>query len=345
MMTLTAWRWLSGFAALACLLAHPARAADWQIATAYPAANFHTENLQSFADGVAAATRGAVRITIHPNGSLLKMGQIPEAVAGGKVQAGEVMLSSMAREAPVMGIDSVPFLVDGYGQAMRLWQESRTAVDAALARRGLRLLYAVPWPPQGLYTNKAVLRASSLRGMRMRTYNPATDRIAQMVGAEPVLVQAADLTGALEAGRIDTLISSSATAIDMAPLWKWFPYFYEINAWLPKNVVFVGKAAFDALDPDSRAAILKLAAEAEARGWRTSEEKARNYNRQLADKGTRILAPDPFMVGDFRRLGETLSREWLREAGAEGLDVLLRYELSRFQIGATSGRPASSDRR
>jgi len=345
MMTLTAWRWLSGFAALACLLAHPAHAADWQIATAYPVGNFHTENLQRFADEVAAATGGKVRMTLHANGSLFKMGQIADAVAGGKAQAGEVILSSLASEAPAMGIDSVPFLVDGYAQAMQLWRESRGTVEAVLARRGLKLLYAVPWPPQGLYANKAVQRVSSLRGMRMRTYNPATDRIAQLVGAGAVLVQTVDLTAALEAGRIDTLITSSATAIDLAPLWKWFPYFYEVNAWLPKNVVFVNRSVFDALDGNTRETILRLAAEAERRGWKLSEEKSHDYNRKLAEKGTKILAPDPYLVGDFRRLGETLAREWLRNAGPESLDVLLRYELSRFQSVATSGRPASPDGR
>jgi TRAP-type C4-dicarboxylate transport system substrate-binding protein len=331
--------WFGALALAGVAAFHPVHAADapaaqpasvqWQLPTGYPATNFHTENIQRFADEVKAATNGQLNISLHPNGSLYKMTEIAGAVRGGKVEAGEVMLSSLAKDLPVAGIDSVPFIVRGYADAQVLWRESRSAIEAALAKRGLKLLFAVPWPPQGLYTTKPVTRASSFRGMKMRTYNPATDRIAQLVGAEAVLVQTADLTAALEAGRLDTLITSSATGIDMAPLWKWFPYYYEVNAWLPKNVVFVNQQAFDRLDPKMRTAVVKLAADAEDRGWKISEAKARDYDRQLAAKGTKILSPDPFLIGDFRRLGETLSREWLRAAGDDGLSVLLRYEMNR----------------
>lgn len=308
---------------------------QWALATGYASTNFHTENIRLFAQAVSDATQGRMRIDVRPNGSFLKPGEIFESVRQGKADAGEVILSSLAKDIPVAGIDSVPFIVGSYADARVLWQESRSAIDAALEQRGLKLLFAVPWPPQGLYSTRPITRASALRGTRMRTYNPATERIAQLLSAQPVLVQTPDLAAALDAGRIDTLITSSATAIDLAPLWKWFPYFYEVNAWLPKNVVFANKKAFDALDPDARARILKLAGEAEARGWRMSEAKARDYNRLLAEKGTRILSPDPFLVSDFRHLGETLAREWLRAAGNDGLNVLLRYEMNRFRGGAT----------
>jgi TRAP-type C4-dicarboxylate transport system substrate-binding protein len=323
---------LAATAVLAMGALHAAHAqTTWQLATGYPATNFHTENIQRFADDLSAATHGKLKIAVHANGSLYKAGEIAEAVRNGKSQAGEVMLSSLAKDMPVAGLDSVPFIVSGYQDAQALWRESRPAIEQAFAKRGLKLLFAVPWPPQGLYTTKTISRASHLRGMRMRTYNPATERIAQLLQAEPILVQTAELQAALQSSRIDTLITSSATAIDLAPLWKWFPYFYDVNAWLPKNVLFVNQQTFDALDPNTRSTVLKLAAEAETRGWQVSEARARDYNRQLSEKGVKILSPDPLLAGEFRRFGETLAREWLRAAGTDGLTVLLSYETHRFR--------------
>ena len=50
-------------------------------------------------------------------------------------------------------------------------------------------------------------------------------------------------------------------------------YFYDTQAWLPKNITFMNKAAFDRLDKPTQEALLRVAAAAEARGWWRSQDK------------------------------------------------------------------------
>lgn len=319
---------LATFAAAATLtLAHATAAAQsvkWDMPTAYPAGNFHTANILMFAKDVERATGGKLSITVHENGSLFKAPEIKRAVQSGQAQIGEVLISNFSNENPLFGIDSIPFLATSYGDARKLWQASRPAVEAALDKQGLKVLYAVPWPPQGIFSAKPIESAADLRGAKWRAYNPNTSRIAQLVGAQPVTIQAAELTQALATGAVNAFMTSGATGYD-SKVWEQVKYYYDVAAWLPKNVVFVSKRAFDALDKPTQQALLKAAADAEARGWRESEEKTAWYLEQLRKNGMTVSKGSPQLQTDLRKIGETMIEEWTRQAGAEGAAVLATY--------------------
>ncbi|MFN4071091.1 MAG: C4-dicarboxylate ABC transporter substrate-binding protein, partial [Thermus caldifontis] len=75
------------------LLAVAAQAQSWNMATPYPPANFHTQNILQFVKEVEEATGGRLKITVHPGGSLFPHPQILPAVRNGQVQMGEVLMS------------------------------------------------------------------------------------------------------------------------------------------------------------------------------------------------------------------------------------------------------------
>ena len=255
-------------AAAALLLAATAARAEtkWDLPTGYPATNLHTENLQQMATDVERATGGKLKIVIHPNGSLLKANEIKRGVQTGQVQMGEILMSLLANENPVFGVDAVPFLATSYADAYRLWQASRATTDKVLDRQGMKLLYAVAWPPQGIYANKPINSAADMKGLKWRAYNPATSKIAELVSAQPVTIQAADLAQALATGTVNSFMSSGATGVD-TKVWESVKYFYTVDAWLPKNMLVVSKKAFNALDKPTQDALLKAVADAETRGW------------------------------------------------------------------------------
>src|SRR5262249_19235893 len=145
---------LAPFVAIVALtLALPALAQPkWDLPTAYPANNFHTENIQQFANDVEKSTGGKLKITIHSNASLFRAPEIKRAVLGGQAQAGEILLVNFENEDPLYGLDGVPFLATSYGDAMKLYKAERKALDAKLDKQGMMVLYTVPWPPQGIYT-------------------------------------------------------------------------------------------------------------------------------------------------------------------------------------------------
>src|SRR5438876_9558393 len=123
----------------------------WDMPTAYPPTNYHTENIAQFAADVDKATGGKVKLTIHNNASLFKANEIKRAVQSGQAQIGEILISNYSNEDPIYGLDSVPILATSFSDAEKLWKASRKTIEDHFAKQGLMVLYAVPWPPQGIY--------------------------------------------------------------------------------------------------------------------------------------------------------------------------------------------------
>ena len=314
---------LQGFVAIAAAAFATAAAAQvkWDMPTPYPATNFHTENIVQFAADIDKATGGKLKITVHPGASLFKAPEIKRAVQGGQAQAGEILISGYANEDPVFGVDSVPFLATSYADAAKLWKASRKAIEDRFAKQGMVVLYAVPWPPQGIYSSKPLNSVADMKGLKMRTYNPYTSRIAELAGAQPVTIQAAELAQAFATGAVNANITSGATGYD-TKAWEVVKNYYDTQAWLPKNVIFANRKAFDALDKATQAAVLKAAADAEARGWKVSEEKTAFYLGELRKNGMNVAPPSAQLKADFQKIGQAMTEEWLKNAGADGKAIV-----------------------
>ncbi len=289
----------------------------WDLAAAYPATNFHSENLAAFAADVEKATAGKLKITVHPNASLFKAPEIKRAVQGGQAQAGEILLANYQNEWQLFGADGLPFLADSYDSSMKLYKAQRPLLDKKFGEQGMLLLYAVAWPPQGIYSKKPLASAADLKGSKWRAYSPATARIGELVGAQPVTVQAAEVSQALATGVIESYMSSGSTGFD-TKTYEHLKYWYDTQAWLPKNAVIVNTAAFDALDAATQAAVQKAAAEAEARGWAASKRVNTETLDKLKANGMNIVAPSAQLKADMKKVGDTMLVEWLDKAGPDG---------------------------
>jgi TRAP-type C4-dicarboxylate transport system substrate-binding protein len=312
-------------AALGVAVALPVAAqTKWDLPSAYPASNFHTENLVQFANDVDKGSGGKLKIQLHPNASLFKAPEIKRAVQGGQAQAGEILLVNFENEDALYGIDGIPFLATSYADSMKLYKASRKAIEDKLAKQGMMLLYTVPWPPQGIYSKRTLAGADDMKGLKWRAYSPATAKIAELVGAQPMTVQAAEVSQALATGVIDSYMSSGATGFD-SKTYEHVKNWYDTQAWLPKNAVIVNKRAFDALDKSTQQAVLKAAAAAETRGWKLSEEKNGWYLDQLRQKGMSIHKPSEQRAADQRTVGNVMLAEWLRKAGPDGRKVIDAY--------------------
>jgi TRAP-type C4-dicarboxylate transport system substrate-binding protein len=293
----------------------------WDMPTPYAPTNFHTENVAQFAADVEKGTAGKLKIQVHPNASLFKAPEIKRAVQGGQAQIGEILISGYSNEDPLFGVDSVPFLATSYADARKLWNASRKPLEDRFAKQGMMVLYAVPWPPQGIYSSKPLNSAADMKGLKMRAYNPYTSRIAELAGAQPVTIQAAELAQAFATGAVNANITSGATGYD-TKAWEVVKNYYDTQAWIPKNIVFVNKKAFDSLDKASQDAVVKAAAAAEERGWKVSEEKAKWYLEQLAKNGMTVAPPSAQLKADFQKIGQTMTEEWLKNAGPDGKAVV-----------------------
>ena len=298
--------------------------AKWDLPAAYPASNFHTENLEQFAKDVDRLSSGKLKITVHANAALFKAPEIKRAVQQGQAQVGEILLVNFENENPIYGTDGVPFLATSYADSMKLYRAQKPVLEKLLGAQGMRLLYTVAWPPQGIYTNRTINSVADMKGLKWRAYSPATAKIAELVGAQPVTVQASELSQALATGVVDSYMSSGSTGYD-SKTYEQIKNWYNTQAWLPKNAVIMNVAAFNALDKQSQDAVLKAAADAETRGWKLSEEKNQWYVDQLKAKGMNILQPSAQLTGELKKIGDVMLNDWLAKTGADGKAVVDAY--------------------
>ena len=296
----------------------------WDMPTAYPANNFHTENIAQFANDIEKASGGKLKITVHANASLFKATEIKRAVQGGQAQIGEVLLVNFENENPIYGADGIPFLASSFADSFKLYQAQKPVLDKLLGAQGMKLLYTVAWPPQGLYVKKEIASVADMRGVKWRAYSPATSTIASLIGAQPVTIQAAEVSQAFATGVVDSMMSSGSTGYD-SKIYESVKYWYETQAWLPKNAIIVNLKAFNALDAATQAAVTKAAADAETRGWKLSAEKNEWYKTELAKKGMKILPPSAKLSADLKQVGSIMLADWEKKAGPDGQAIIKAF--------------------
>ena len=314
-----------GMMAAALALSVPALAqTKWDLPAAYPTTNFHSVNLEQFAKDVDKATGGKLKIQVHANASLYKAPEIKRAVQQGQAQIGEILLVNFQNEWQIFGADGIPFLATSYDESMKLYQAQKPLLQKKLDEQGMMLLYTVAWPPQGIYTKRTLNSAADMKGLKWRAYSPATARVAELVGAQPVTVQAAELSQAMATGVVDSYMSSGSTGYD-TKTYEHIKNWYDTQAWLPKNAVIVNKAAFTALDKATQDALLKAAAEAETRGWNASKAENTRTQNLLKQNGMNIITPPAQLKADMKKVGDTMLKEWLDKAGPEGKALVDSY--------------------
>jgi TRAP-type C4-dicarboxylate transport system substrate-binding protein len=317
---------LAAICLASCLAAGLAQAqTKWDLASAYPANNFHTENLLQFANDVEHATAGKLKITVHANASLFKATEIKRAVQGGQTQAGEVIQASLQNEWQIYGADGLPFLADSYDESVKLQAVQRPMVEKKLADQGLVYLYSVAWPPQGIFTKTPIGSVADLKGVKWRAYSPATARIADLVKAQPVTVQAAELSQALATGVVEATMTSGATGVD-GKLYEHLKYYYDVQAWLPKNMVIANRKAFDALDKTIQTAVMTAAAAAQTRGLAASQRVDAESKVKLKANGMQVLEPSAQLKSDMKKVGDVMLKEWLENSGVDGQTLLTNYK-------------------
>ncbi|MHC5652675.1 TRAP transporter substrate-binding protein [Stappia sp.] len=303
----------------------PASAEKWDLPMAYPASNYHTENGAAFAACVTKGTDGAIEIVTHPNGSLFGGADIKRAVQTGQVPIGERLLSAHANENPLFGVDSIPFLATSFDDSVKLWAAAQPAIEEALADQNLVLLYTVPWPPQGMYFNKDVNSVADMEGLKFRAYNAATAKLAELTGMLPVQIEAAEVPQAFATGVAQSMISSGATGYD-SKLWEHVSNFYAVDAWLPRNAVFVNMDSWNGLDDATKKVFTDCAATAAADGLKKAQDYTSFTLNGLKENGMKVEMPSDQLKADLAKIGETMTAEWLKSAGDKGKAVVDAYK-------------------
>lgn len=311
--------------ALGLGLATAASAETWDMPTPYGDSTFHTVNIREFAADVAKATNGQLELTVHSAGSLFPHAEIKNAIRSRQVPIGEFFLSRLSNEDLAFGIDSQPFVATSYEDAAKLWAAQKPVVDALLAKEGLKSLFSVPWPAQGLYTNGEIKTVDDLAGLRFRAYNAALEEFATLAKAAPVQIEAADIPQAFATGQVQAMITSPSTGAN-SKAWDFVTHYTPINAWVPKNIVVVNARSFDRLPADVQAAVMDAAAAAEKRGWEMSAAEAAEKTQVMAENGITVVEPSAELVSGLHLIGASMLENWLNSASDDAKAILESFK-------------------
>ena len=314
--------------ALTAVTATAAMAEKWDMPMAYSATNFHSATGAEFAKCVTTGTQGKLEIVTHPSGSLFKGGEIKRAIQTGQAPIGERLLSGHQNENALFGFDSVPFLATSFDDSAKLWEAAKPTIEKLLDSQNLVLLYAVPWPPQGLYFKKEVNSVADMKGLKFRSYNSATARLAELTGMLPVQIEAAEISQAFATGVAESMVSSGSTGYDRK-VWKSLTHFYEVDAWLPRNYVMVNKGVWEGTDDAIKGVIRGCAAFAEYAGNYRSKEYTGFTLNGLRAGGMTVGPANEGLVNELKEIGKTMTAEWLENAGAEGKAIVDAFQASK----------------
>jgi TRAP-type transport system periplasmic protein len=307
-----------------CTSATVNAATRWDMATPYVDATHHTQNIRQFAEEVKAATDGEFEIIVHAGASLIKHKEIARAVRTQQVPIGEVFIGILGNEDPIYKLDNLPFLATNFTQAKKLYEVSKSALQAKLDKKGMMLLYSVPWPPQGLYSKEPINNIDDFKGAKLRAYSSTLSRLAILLNASPTTVQTVEIPQAFSTGIIDMMITSPTTGVS-SQSWDYVNNYTDVQAWIPKNMVIVNKRAFKRLDKSFQQALLTAAATAEQRGWEMAINETTSKTQELAAKGMKVVEPTPELMESLKAIGDDMAKEWAEEAGEEGKALLSEY--------------------
>jgi hypothetical protein len=288
----------------------------WDLPAGYPANNFHTENLMQFVDEVDKATGGKLKITVHANASLFKAPEIKRAVQGGQAQIGEILLSNFSNEWPIFGVDGLPFLADSYDDRPSCTRRSARCSRRSSASRACCCSTRWPGRRRASTCKKPINSAADLKGVKWRAYNPATARIAELVGAQPVTVQAAELSQAMATGVVERTCrrarpattprptSTSSTSTTPRPGCR------RTRCWStrPRSTRSTSRPRPRCSRPGRR------------RDPRLGDVEGQEHRVPRAAEEERHddLPPSPQLKADMKKVGDTMLQEWLQKAGPEG---------------------------
>ncbi|WP_298855009.1 TRAP transporter substrate-binding protein [uncultured Ruegeria sp.] len=320
----------TGVAALAISAAATLAQAQekWDMPAAYSGKNFISQSYIAFAEDVTANSAGALEIVVHPAGSLYKGSEILRAVRSGQVPIGGRYMGAHAKEDPIFGLDTVPFVATNFDEAWALYQASKPAIEAALEERGMKLLFMPVWPPQGLFSANPIESMADMDGAKFRAADANTSRLAVLMGATPTKTEATEISQAFSTGVADSMMGSGAIGV-FQKMWDYADHFYTVNAWMPKSAVIVNLDAWNGLDEVTQKVVMDAAAKAETDVWAAVAGVTDGYNATMAENGMTVAAPTAELAVSFQEIGTTMAQEWADNAGDAGAAALDAYNAAK----------------
>lgn len=310
------------------LIAAPAMSADvmkMDLNAIYGASSVHTQGAMKFAELAKKYSNGSVEITVHSGGSLgFKGPELLKVVKDGQVPMSDILMGVVAGSAHVFGVSSLPRLVSDYYEARKLYEDCKPFYEAAAQKWNQKILYAAPWPPSGLVTQKPIKSVDDIQGIKARTYDKNGAEFLRALGAAPVSLPWGEVYSSLRTGMIDSVLTSAESAKN-GKFWEVLKHFTKIDYAYPLNMVTINLDYWNALSKEQQEALTRAADETEAEQWKNSSKLNADGITVIAENGITVAEADPELSEAMNKAARLIIDEFMKEMKPDEAKILSKY--------------------
>ncbi len=291
----------------------------------YGPTSIHTLGAIHFAKLVDKYSKGTVKITVYPGGSLgFKGAELLRVVKEGQVPMSDILMGVVSGSSHVFGISSLPRLVLSYKAAKKLYKLSKPLYKKAALKWNQKFLYAAPWPPSGLVTKKPISSVADLKGVKIRTYDRNGAEFLRNMGAQAVSMPWGDLYSALRTGLVNGVLTS-AESTKNGKFWEVLKYFKKINYAYPLNMVTINLDYWKALSKAQKRAMLRAARETERFQWRRSSSYNRNALAIIKKHGMVVSKVNSRLKAAMNKAAKKVIDEFLANANSQERSIVEQF--------------------
>jgi TRAP-type transport system periplasmic protein len=302
-----------------------------------PTHHFHTQIMVPWAERVAKASDGRVRIEFTP-ASLgaparqfeLALTGVADITSGNQTYTPERFILSRALE--------LPFLADS-AEALSVahWRVQERFLSKADEFKGTKLLTVFNnGPTQMFTTKKAIVSIDDLKGLKIRAPGGVPTEVAKAIGTVPVAAAITETYEMLSRGIVDgaSLAPDSVRSFNMD---KFLEFETQVPLGLYNSAFFVvmNQAKWDGLSPANQQAILAVSGERfAAQAGRVWDEQDKIANDQFSKSGMKIVRADPELTAALKQRLGFIDDEWVKLAAQKGVNGAEVLKFIREQVAS-----------
>jgi TRAP-type C4-dicarboxylate transport system substrate-binding protein len=308
-----ALRRLACAAAMALLPAAPllAQDASLRLINEYPATSITAAADLRFAASVASLSKGQLSVaTLQEAANPYKGKRQVEAVGAGEVEGGTLFSGILGASDPFFLLSSLPFMVDDFKQARALFDCTRPALQRHLAALNLRLLYATPWPPSGIWSAAPLPDAAALKALSIRTYDDNSQGVFRRLDARSVNLPFSAVGPKLASGELNAVLSSGDGGAGNR-LWEHLNNFTAISYAIPLSYTVINADAWNKLTPAQQAVLEQAAQATDEASWAIVGKRIQENYARMSEHGMHLnLQPAEDVRRALRQAGREQSDGW-----------------------------------
>lgn len=292
----------------------------------FPESSHITQYLYEFSERVAELTDGKLTIDVQSSGALGFNGEeLLSAVRDNLVPISEYQANAVVGDEPDFNIASLPFLIRDFEEAELFHGMALPFYNEVTQEKwNQKVLYVNPWPASGFWTKKEIKTLDDFKGLKMRTFDENGSRVVEAFGGTPHSIPFAELYNALSTGIVDSVMTSSPTAVD-ASFWEVLDYYVPAAVSMGVGLVAINLDEFNALDESYQQALVQAGEEMNAKVWDKVAAIDEEAVRTVEENGITTLEPSEEMLDGLTELTSGIRDQVLSNVSEEGRAVVEQF--------------------